>query len=89
MSEGDGSLIEFPTSFPIKVMGAADARFEALVRGLVHEVLAPERLEDMRERGSRGGRYVSWTVTVRVESKQELDAVYRALTAHDDVLMVL
>ena len=91
MSDGgtEESLIEYPCDFPIKVMGRSDGELETLVRELVTGVLSAERFIDSRSAASSAGRFVSVTVTVRVEDRAELDAVYAAFTGHDDVLMVL
>ena len=90
MSEdGQDTLIEFPCDFPIKVMGRTDQDLESIVRDLVSETLQPERFLESRSTNSSAGRFVSVTATVRVEDKAELDAVYGALTAHEQVLMVL
>ena len=90
MSEDDqDTLIEFPCDFPIKVMGRTDQDLESVVRNLVCETLHADRFIGSRSKDSSAGRFVSVTATVRVESKSELDAVYSALTAHQQVLMVL
>ena len=43
----------------------------------------------MRTRASRGGRYLAVTVTVRAQSRDQLDDIYRALSAHERVLFAL
>ena len=43
----------------------------------------------MRSRASSNGRYLSVTVTVTAESREQLDNVYRTLTASEQVLFVL
>jgi uncharacterized protein len=89
---GDGeqeSLIEFPCDFPIKVMGRAENGLDSVVRTLIDQELGAGRLLESRCVASGGGRFVSVTVTVRVEDKSELDGFYAALTAHQQVLMVL
>ena len=40
-------------------------------------------------RVSSGGRYLAVTLTVRAESRGQLDAIYRELSGHPDVLMSL
>jgi hypothetical protein len=84
-----GSLLEFPCAFPIKVFGLAEADFEAAVVAIVRRH-APRLGESaVTQRTSRGGRYVSVTLTVDVESREQLDAIYRALTANARILMAL
>jgi putative lipoic acid-binding regulatory protein len=82
-------LLRFPCDFPIKVMGKAEPGFEALVVGIVRRH-APDLGEGaVSSRGSSGGRYLALTLTVRAESRAQLDAIYRELSAHPDVLMSL
>lgn len=87
--DSGGTLIEFPCDFPIKVMGRTEFDLESVVRTLVETTLDPARLVHSRSTPSSAGRFVSVTVTVRVEDRAELDAMYSALTSHDQVMMVL
>ncbi len=83
------TLFEFPCDFPIKIMGRATDEFRSLALGIVTRhfgTLAPERIE---ERASSNGRFLSFTCTVRAESKAQLDAVYRELTSCSQVLVAL
>lgn len=83
------SALQFPCRFPIKAMG--HARYDLV--SLVSEIAArhdPEfRSDAIRTRASSGGRYVSITVTVQATSREQLDNIYRELTARDEILMVL
>ena len=81
--------MEFPGVFPLKVMGANDDGFEALVLAIVrkHATLAAEK--EVSRRLSRGGRFLSLTVHIQAESQAQLDALYRELSAHERVLMML
>ncbi|MCS4504099.1 DUF493 domain-containing protein [Arhodomonas aquaeolei] len=82
--------LTFPCDFPIKAMGRAGADIEATVRRLVAAHVCGELAEaDVRVAESRNGRFLSVTVTVRAHSREQLDAIYRDLHAHDDVLMTL
>jgi hypothetical protein len=87
--DGERQLLRFPCDFPVKVMGRAVPGFEALVVGIVRRH-APDLGEGaVSSRGSSGGRYLALTLTVRAESRAQLDAIYRELSAHPDVLMSL
>lgn len=89
VDDGGQDLLRFPCDFPIKVMGKAAPGFEALVVGIVRRH-APNLGEGaVSSRGSSGGRYLALTLTVRAESRAQLDAIYRELSAHPDVLMSL
>jgi len=91
------SALEFPCRFPIKIVGKAMGEagedqgesFEALVVTVVRRH-APDLGEGaVARRASREGRYLSLTVTVNATSREQLDAIYHALTALDEVLMAL
>jgi len=83
------TLIEFPCDFPIKVMGEAREDFaETIVRAI--QTHLPEFHAGRTElRASSGGRYTSLTCMVHVTSKPQLDDLYRMLTAHPMVRVVL
>ncbi len=83
------TLLEFPCDFPVKMMGRATPAFHVTARALVEKHTGPLADEAIQTAESRNGRFVSITVTVRAESKEQLDDIYRDLTAHDDVLMAL
>lgn len=83
------TLIEFPCEFPIKVMGETHVDFsiEIIKTIQVHEASFDESKVDSR--GSSTGKYISLTCTCYVESKPQLDNIYRALTSHPMVKFVL
>lgn len=83
------SLLEFPCDFPIKVVGQAHEDFDALVVAIVRRHVNDLSEGAVRAKPSRQGRYVSLTVTVRAESRAQLDALYTELSAHARILMVL
>ncbi len=85
----EDTIMEFPCQFPIKAMGMAEEGFDVLVVGIVRKH-APDFSENaVKSRLSQEGKYVSITVTVEADSKQQLDNIYRELTAHEKVLWAL
>lgn len=83
------SLIEYPSRFPIKVMGAK-------VEGFVHAVTAIARQFDpgfdagtVELRDSKAGNYLGITITVTATSREQLDELYRTLSTHPMVKVVL
>ena len=83
------SLIEYPSAFPIKVMGLQ-------VDGFVDAVVAVARQFDpaldvatIERRPSSNGKYLGLTITVNATSRAQLDALYRTLSAHPMVKVVL
>mgnify|MGYP003399139757 FL=1 len=83
------TLFEFPTDFPIKIMGAATDEFRSLAIGIVTRHFGPLAAGSIQERPSSGGKYLGLTITVRAESKAQLDAVYTELTSCRQVLVAL
>ena len=83
------SIIEFPCDFPIKAMGHARGNFELTVLEIVRRH-APDLTEEaFKSRSSSNGKYLSVTITVRAQSKQQLDAIYMDLTACEHEIMAL
>ena len=85
----DESLIKYPCRFPIKVMGAKVEGFvQAIVR--VAQQFDPGFDEASVElRDSRGGNYMGITITVTATSREQLDELYRTLSTHPIVKVVL
>jgi putative lipoic acid-binding regulatory protein len=89
MSEPTESLIEYPTDFPIKIMGVMQ---DAFVQTMVELVTLHDptfHAGKMEMRPSAKGTYLGLTVTVHATSREQLDNLYRALTSHPMVKMVL
>ncbi len=83
------TLIEFPCDFPLKIMGQRVDEFAQTVVAVVVEhapVFDPSSVE---MRPSSKGTYLSLTCTIRATSQVQLDGLYRALTAHPLVKVVL
>lgn len=83
------SLIEYPSRFPIKVMGEN-------VDGFVHAVTQVALNFDpgfdaasVETRPSSGGKYLGITITITATSREQLDELYRTLTTHPMVKVVL
>lgn len=83
------TLFEFPCKFPLKVMGRHDAEFENHVRKIVVRHVDEVEILDSTSRPSKDGHFLSVTVTIQAQSKQQLDRIYIDLNASDAVLMTL
>jgi putative lipoic acid-binding regulatory protein len=83
------SLLEFPTDFPLKIMGRSKEGFAQTVHDIVRKHAPDYDGATMELRSSSGGNYLSVTCTIRATSKAQLDALYRELSSHPDVAMVL
>ncbi len=83
------SLIEYPSRFPIKVMGAK-------VEGFVHAITSIAKQFDpgfdastVELRDSKAGNYLGITITITATSREQLDELYRTLSSHPMVKVVL
>jgi len=83
------SLIEYPSRFPIKIMGLR-------VDGFVPTMVEVARRFDpgfdaasIEQRESSGGKYLGLTLTITATSREQLDDLYRALSSHPMVKVVL
>ncbi len=83
------TLVEFPCDFPIKVLGEINEHFAQDIASVIQTVQPHFDAGSINMRTSSGGRYISLTCTVHVESKPELDAIYRALSTYPAVKFVL
>ena len=89
-SEKDNeSAFSFPCDFPIKAMGHATGNFEITVLEIVRRHVSDLTEETFKSRPSSNGKYLAVTVTIRAESRQQLDAIYMDLTACEHVIMAL
>lgn len=82
-------LLEFPVDFPLKVMGRRVDDFAQSVSAIVREHVPGFDPATMELRASSQGTYLSVTVVVRVDSREQLERLYRALSTHPLVSVVL
>jgi len=85
----EGSLLDFPCDFPIKVMGRKAPGFAQSVTEIVRRHAPDFDPATVEMRPSRQGRYLSVTCIVRATSREQLDALYQELCDHPSVVMVL
>jgi putative lipoic acid-binding regulatory protein len=85
----DGTLQEFPSDFPIKVMGRHDSNLRALTQAIIERHAGPVVDASVRTRTSGDGNFLALTYMVRASSRKQLDDIYRELTACKSVLMAL
>ena len=83
------SLIEYPSKFPIKVMGAKADGFVHAVTELARQFDPTFDAGTIELRDSRGGNYLGVTITITATSREQLDDLYRALSSHPLVKVVL
>ncbi len=83
------SLIEYPSDFPIKVMGKQEPTLAQTLSDIVTEYDPGFDPATVEIRLSKAGNYVGLTFTVRATSREQLDGLYKALHSHPLVSVVL
>jgi uncharacterized protein len=84
-----GELLTFPTDFPIKIMGRRVDNFADEIVAVVRRHAPDFDASTVEMRASRAGNYLGLTATIRARSRDQLDALYRELTSHPLVKVVL
>ena len=83
------SLIEYPSRFPIKVMGQNVDGFVEAVVAMAKQFDPAFDPEDVQTRPSSGNTYLGVTITITATSREQLDELYRTLSTHPLVKVVL
>lgn len=89
MADEQPAGMTFPCEFMVKAMGLHEPGFDALVVEIIEHHGAEVRDGAVSQRPSSNGKYVSVSVSFQADSREQLDAIYDTLTAHDKVLMRL
>ena len=88
-SPSPDSLIEYPCDFPIKVMGEQVDGFVDAMLVIVRNFDPEWNDSRLTQRPSSAGKYLGLTLTVRATSREQLDDLYRTLSTHPMVKVVL
>ena len=83
------SLIAYPSAFPIKVMGAQVVGFEEAILAVARHFDPGFDATTVERRPSKAGTYLGLTITVTATSREQLDELYRTLSTHPMVKIVL
>ena len=89
MDEQTTSLIEYPSDFPIKVMGRQEPGVAQAITTIVRRHAPDFDPVTLEMRASKQRKYLSLTCTIRATSREQLDSLYRDLCDHPLVVMVL
>ena len=89
MAADTDSLIDYPCDFPIKVMGPNEPGFVDAMVFLARQFDPDWQEASLERRESKGGKYLGLTLTLHVLSREQLDEVYRTLSSHPLVKVVL
>ena len=83
------SLLVFPCAFPIKIMGRTQDDFAQTIVAVVQKHAPDYDARTLEMRASTAGKYLSLTCTINAVSRNQLDDLYRELSSHPMVTMVL
>ena len=89
MIDPKDSLIQYPCDFPLKIFGAARPDFAQSIAAVVLAHAPDFDANTIEMRSSSTAKYISLTCTIRATSREQLDNLYRDLTSHPMVKMVL
>jgi len=88
-NETFGTLLTFPCTFPIKIMGIASDSFEATMLTLASQYIEDMESVKIQSKPSKNDNYLGLTLTFEAQSQAQLDNLYRDFSSHPDVKMVL
>ncbi|MEO8605241.1 MAG: DUF493 domain-containing protein [bacterium] len=88
MSESE-TLQTFPCDYTFKIFGRQSETVVERVSSILTASFGPLVADALSVRSSSGGRYVSITITLWVESREQLEAAYAELKAEPEVLLYI
>ena len=86
---GNGEPLQFPQSYPLKVLGKNTNEFYAVVSSIIGSHLGKAEEVTYHTKTTSGGKYLSVTATFSARSKEQLDSIYQELNRHELILMTL
>ena len=88
MTESD-KLLQFPCSFPIKMLGRANSGFSDIAVRLVEQHVGKVTADAIQTSESKNGNFLSVTITIKAQCQEQLDNIYNDLSDHEDILVAL
>lgn len=85
----DPTLIDYPSAFPIKVLGTNVEGFAESIIEIARRFDPAFDATTVERRPSAAGKYLGLTVTVTATSREQLDELYRTLSTHPMVKYTL
>jgi putative lipoic acid-binding regulatory protein len=82
-------LLQFPTDYPIKVVGRPSDEFRARVHAIMLRHAPDLDPDRVTERLSENGNFLSISYLIRAESSEQVIALAHDLKACEGVLMTL
>ena len=87
ITEKLAEMLEFPCNYPLKVMGITDPTLESEVIRVLQSIIPNDYHTSTKP--SKAGKYTSVSVNLRLENKEQLEAVYSQLNQHPLVKIIL
>ena len=85
----DTPLLNFPTDYPIKVIGRPTPEFRARIHAIVLRHVPALEASHVTEHLSKNGNYLSISYAIRAHSREQMTALAADLTACEGVLLVI
>ncbi len=89
MNEPREELLQFPTDYPIKVVGRSDLQLRARIDAVVLRHVPDITADRISERASGAGNFVSITYVIVARSKPQIVALVEELASSEGVMMVI
>lgn len=83
------TLFEFPCQFPIKIMANPEKETTEFILGVFEKYVPEYNNIDFKVKESKTGKYISITAIFKAQSKEQLDNIYKEISSHPEVHMVL
>lgn len=87
VSDSPESPLKFPADVAVKVFGRNEEKFRVAAVAIARQHYGDSHT--VAEQPSKKGNYLSLTITVRAQTRAEIDAMYTDLTASEDIIMVI
>ncbi|MFT6624699.1 MAG: putative lipoic acid-binding regulatory protein [Cycloclasticus sp.] len=82
-------LMDYPCEFTIKTMGFAHIEFDLIAIDIIRRHVPDISQDAVKKKFSKSQKYISLSITITAQSKQQMDAIYQDLTDSEHVLMSL
>ena len=81
-------LLQFPTDFPIKILGVSRPDFAEVISEVIREEAPDYDPASTKADYSKTGKYTGLTAVVHATSLEQLNRIYLKLTSHPMVKLV-
>jgi len=83
------TLLTFPCPFRLKIIGLSSEQFEGIIVGILSQYVPDLGEGAISAQYSANQKYLSITANINAQSQEQLDSIYRTLSSHPNILMVL